>query len=1262
MYEASGVTRGRARAHGAVALACIACLLLAVPVVATAATRRPAPASRPFGLAPVPAAPAVAVTSGDMADALSWEKAAAAGVLAVRVQRAASAAGPWTTVLRLNPERRSANLPVRAPARNVYRLVLEGAGGTFGAAGTSCANDRVLMARTIGSAGGTLASSNGDIALTVPPGALAASTRIGVAESAAVDPGDGVPVTGRFTFTPDGTAFAVPVTVRMRYALAVPHFQVAAGVEANISLRTYDSGSGAWLPLPTTLDTAGDILTASLSHFSEYEGAAVQPHGTSGDKTGYCSGVCHDLVAAPGSSTLIAPSDPAVCYNCHGGADPALGPDHATGSNVQASFFACPGQVFDAAANSMHPVGVGAGKVNCTVCHDPHAAPASAPMLLRAANYYDPVTRRYSTIASKNATTPGTEYCWTCHGVKANAAIGLKVPGYWFRAGDKQTTFNGAHTSLGAANWRYDSVEELKRGYTGLTEVLPDGTVKIAGTVMLPKTPRPPITASPTPSGNLNYVYDGLTANTLQWFAKDIGAAGVSESNPMTGTASLTIDLGSATRVSAFDASFADSTGFDPGVWSTDVLEIQTSDDAVVWRSTAVLGTVGTRLADHVRVEGSDTARYVRFVFTRRFAETEWYSICPNEVSIYGPPAQGTYEVWPDIARKAAFAGGSVRWTSTESASASITVSARASASGGTTWTAWQPMVNGGALTVIPAGSSLENARLQVRATLNAPGASPTLNSLQVLMNRGAIVGAVPQWSGATPRNLCQRCHTSHGGATPGLVSDSSSTTACKTCHSAAYGSSYVGAAQFAGSKHAAVACADCHVAHGGALSTGADYAFLLRDDRADACLACHPTAKYAFGAKEGAVSEWSRHDVRSADQVASGGTLACRSCHGTHFSSTGVVDPDSPTVAYTAVRDDPASIPTSEVVIYATKDAMIESTAGREAWNYGASTSATITPSTRLLAYFDLSAVPAGATIQHAQLVLWGTTPGSSAYAGGYLVYPMTRGWAEGTGTGTVNDGSVNGATWLEWQYHDNANTGNTALGDWTAPGGDNAASPSASGYRVNSTVVTSIVTSQRQGTNYGIVVMSNAAGTSLPIYTRHNASLQYRPRLRIVYQTGPATRQVTDDITFCSRCHDATMPTSIVGITLPSIGKTYMTSAVHGGAKGVGPESSPISGSMPVDSGGGYLKAPYSYGMDALPCGTCHDPHGSRLPFHLRETLNGRDMTPLLSSGWGYEAIRTGPGVGYFCGACHVFPTEHKYYETAGGYCFNSCHAGLH
>jgi hypothetical protein len=355
-------------------------------------------------------------------------------------------------------------------------------------------------------------------------------------------------------------------------------------------------------------------------------------------------------------------------------------------------------------------------------------------------------------------------------------------------------------------------------------------------------------------------------------------------------------------------------------------------------------------------------------------------------------------------------------------------------------------------------------------------------------------------------------------------------------------------------------------------------------------------------------------------------------------------------------MRDDPTSIPTGEVVIYASKDTLLDSAAGQQTLNYGASTEYTITPSTRVLLYFDLSSIPAGATIQNATLVLWGTSTLYTTYKGGYKVYPVSRSWSEGTGAGVANSASVNGATWLERQYGDNANTGDVASGDWAAVGGDYAASPTATAGGVSAVNVTALVQSLQAGTNYGMLLAGSDATAYLPIYTRESATQQYRPRLRIVYQTGPATRQVTDDITFCTKCHDGSMPVGLSGQTLSSVAAMYPYGA-HGGAKGLGPESS-IFDFYGADRGGGGLKAPYTYGMDPLPCTTCHDPHGSSLPYHLREVVNGQSVVPPYGYDWNYEIATQGAGLGYFCAACHIFPTNHTGYQTSMSGCSGGCH----
>jgi predicted CXXCH cytochrome family protein len=1240
----TGCTSSRAQARSLTthvrALALIAVMLLTLLAPSLALALSP-----PSGLA---------VTSGAMADTLRWNRVRSSQTSAYRVERASVPGGPWKIVSRRT---RATSLLTRVPSARTwyYRLRTIDRRGRVGAASAPVANSTVSISSVVGASGAILRASNGQMSLALPAGAFASATRVTVREAGGLDTESYVKVTRAYDFRA-AAPLRAPASLTMRYKVPVTHFQVAAGLARAIDWMCWDAATGKWVAVPTTVDTAAGTFTAAMPHFSYWTAAVIDPHGTT--KTKFCGDgdVCHKLSPALGSPIVLSSADSQVCYNCHGNSSAALAAAGSKGHNIQAEFYACSGQASLPASGSVHPVrapGSTSG-LKCTSCHDPHADMAFSPKLLRA---YDAAGRA---VAGSKGSPPGTEYCWACHGARRNRAVDALVSGYWTRTGDKKTTFNGAHTALGTSTWRFDSEEELRRGYTNSTEVRADGTVALVGTVMLPKTPAPTVTSDPVVYDAAGRAYDGRLGTGVQWMARDIGAPGALPSNPLTGTGRIAIDLGTATRVESFEIQFYYEPQTGVGVFATDVLQIQTSDDAATWETIASTGTIGTRLGDNLTIDAPDTFRYVRFVFSRRFWN-EQHSIIPAEISMYGPVVQGTFEVWPDIARKAAYSGGVVKWTSTEPASTSISVSVRASTNKGSTWTSWQSVTNGGALTQIPAGASLENARLQVRATLDGAGASAALDSIELSIDRGAIAGTAPQWSGDSPANLCQRCHAPHSTARPGLVADGS-TIACKTCHSATYGGSYVGSAQFAGSKHAAVPCADCHTAHGTPNGAGLTYGFLLHGDRVEACLACHTTVKEAFDAKQGAASEWARHDVRSADQVRTGSTLACRNCHGTHFSSTGLVDPDSPATAYTTMRDDPTSIPTGEVLIEASRDVLLDSTAGQQAWNYGASTQVTITPSTRLLAYFDLSSIPAGAEIQNATLVLWGSSLNSDVYTGGYAVYPMTRDWIEGAGTGTLNSAGTNGATWLEWQYGDNASTGDVASGDWAAPGGDYAASPTAFRSGVNALSVTAFVTALRQGTNYGIMIGPYGATTSLPIYTRHNDIAQYRPRLRVVYRTGPATRQVIDDITFCSKCHDGSMPAGVTGQSMRSIGASYMTASKHGGLKGMGPESGAFNHNMPVDRGGGYLKAPYSYGMDALPCTTCHDPHGSRLPYHLRETLNGRDMGPLLASGWNYESITTGPGVGYFCGACHVFPIDHVAFENMGGACFNACHGSSH
>jgi predicted CXXCH cytochrome family protein len=1179
---------------------------------------------------PVPAvlpgaAASVACVSGDMVDIVSFEPPAQGGaVTSFALLRATSADGPFREVATAAADADGFRYSVDETAAALYTVVARGPGGE-GPRSEVVDNDRVSIAAGVSALGATLRSSNGEVVLVLAPGSFDSTTTVTIDEVAGSPTGGIISLAGIYRIEPSGELDA-PATLSVAYTLAVTHHQVSAALLKAACLMTYDQAADRWVPGASDVHAEAGYVTGTLGHFSEWVPGTIQPHGTNPESVDYCSGVCHDLETSAGSTLRYAARDSQVCYNCHGNPDLAAPPVGASGANVQNSFTG-------ASIVSKHPVATGG--LYCTACHNPHADPVATPGLLRA---YDAVTGK--------AVTAGAAFCWTCHGTVASRTVNTLVPGYFTRTGgNKKTAFNGAHNAVSSNTTRLDSSEELARGFLASTQVQADGTVTIAQTpIELPKTaaviPIPAITGdfahSPPDPG---HAYDGSVATKVFWSADAMGA---SADNGWIGTSSLTIDLGSMTRVTTFESYFIANTSTVP-----DIVEIQTSSDGVTWTSLVSQGSLGVgRPISGVTLNGDADCRYVRFVFYRDFTSAPTGLVSIAEITVRGMSSQGTFEFRPDIARKATYTGGVVRWAASVVSPATMTVTARASMNNGSTWTAWGPVVNGGALSQIPAGSSLENALLEVRATLASGGVvTPVLDWVEVTVTRGAITGATPVWTGSSPATECQRCHASHGSSAQGLLTVGS-TVACTTCHVAAYGS-YSGQSAFSASVHYDLECAECHGSHGKSSGSSGVYAFLLDDTRREACLSCHGVVKAAFNAAQNADSQWGKHDIYSAEQVRTGSRIACRNCHSAHSSTTGLVNPDSIGTSFETLIDDPTSIPTTEIVVYASRDTVLDSTVGQESWNYGSSSQVTITQSNRALFYFDLSTIPAGATIQNATLVLWGSNPSYTVYKGGYTVYPVTRDWLEGTGTGSVNSAAVNGATWLEPSFG----------AGWTTPGGDYGAAVSPTAYGIRALNITALVVSLKQGANYGIGVRPNTADTNLPMYMRETATAQYRPRLRIVYRTGPATRQVVDDITFCNKCHDGAMPLGLTGQGMTVIANSYQYQA-HGGAKGLGPESSAFD-FYSADAGGGGLKAPYSYGMDALLCTTCHDPHGSRLPYHLKEVVNGRDMTTVFSAGWSLSTVSEGKSLGYFCGACHVFPTNHTGYESSSMACASGCHS---
>jgi len=184
----------------------------------------------------------------------------------------------------------------------VFMLVMAVAGCE---SGTGTANPGT----GIGPEGGVVTSGDGKVVLTVPKGALDKNTDIGIQIDSAFAK-NFVPVTGFYSFTPDGLKFGSPVTVTFAYD---PAKLPKAANEGSIQVFWTDAAS-AFSGLDSQVDTKAHTINAKITHFSK--GAAGLPaNGTvvcCKEKDGY---VAQDTKCTDNS----APVDDTQCEDvcCH---------------------------------------------------------------------------------------------------------------------------------------------------------------------------------------------------------------------------------------------------------------------------------------------------------------------------------------------------------------------------------------------------------------------------------------------------------------------------------------------------------------------------------------------------------------------------------------------------------------------------------------------------------------------------------------------------------------------------------------------------------------------------------------------------------------------------------------------------------------------------------------------------------------------------------------------------------------------------------
>lgn len=119
-----------------------------------------------------------------------------------------------------------------------------------------------VASASIGAAGGTLLSGDGQLALIVPAGALTTATTIGIAAIANTAPGG----TGfGYRLTPDGLAFAKPVTL----TLTPTYGQLGGSTLEHVKL-TFQDAQKRWQLIPVTADAGSKTVSATTTHFTDY--------------------------------------------------------------------------------------------------------------------------------------------------------------------------------------------------------------------------------------------------------------------------------------------------------------------------------------------------------------------------------------------------------------------------------------------------------------------------------------------------------------------------------------------------------------------------------------------------------------------------------------------------------------------------------------------------------------------------------------------------------------------------------------------------------------------------------------------------------------------------------------------------------------------------------------------------------------------------------------------------------------------------------
>jgi hypothetical protein len=121
-------------------------------------------------------------------------------------------------------------------------------------------------------AGASFSAQDSVVALNIPAGALTQTQNITVAPATSVPSNDRLMPGTAFEFGPNGTTFASPITITIKYDLS----KLTAGSPEG-GLQLYEVAGTLWRVVPgSTVNTVTRTVTGSVSHFTVY-GVLMQP-------------------------------------------------------------------------------------------------------------------------------------------------------------------------------------------------------------------------------------------------------------------------------------------------------------------------------------------------------------------------------------------------------------------------------------------------------------------------------------------------------------------------------------------------------------------------------------------------------------------------------------------------------------------------------------------------------------------------------------------------------------------------------------------------------------------------------------------------------------------------------------------------------------------------------------------------------------------------------------------------------------------------